>query len=145
MKKLLLLLVCTLLLLTVYSVTAQNIDLSQYSYVDLQNIAAQAQMEMMERPEFQEVEVPTGLYVVGKEIPAGQWTVTRTGIYSSIVTGDTLDSTQNSIANSKNHYSKILNDETPTYKITLLDGMYVQIIKNPIIFSSPIYVPFSFK
>lgn len=145
MKKLFSILILFVLLLTAFSVSAQNFDLSQFSYSDLQAIAAQAQKEMMNRPEFQSVEVPVGLYVVGREIPAGQWTVTKTGRSSMIETGDTLESNQNEIDVTPNFYYTTLDDRAESQTITLIEGMYVQIKFNPIIFSTPTGVTFSFK
>ena len=144
MKRLFVGIVFVLALVSVLSVSAQY-DLSGFSYTDLQNIVAQAQKEMMTRPEFQSVEVPVGLYVVGREIPAGTWTLSRTGTRNPSVTTGTELSNQNEIMINLAYYSVWLNDDAPVQNITLEEGKYVQVERAAVVFSTPTGVSFSFK
>lgn len=90
MKKFLL---AVLLLFLIFpSAVSEEIDLSNLSYNDLSVLRARCQEEMMTRDEWQEVEVPQGVYVVGKDIPEGKWTLCcKTGYMSVVSFGDTLD------------------------------------------------------
>lgn len=73
MKKAFCLLLIALLLIP--TAFAENIDLSGLSLVELAELRQRVQLAMMETDEWQEVTVPQGVYVVGKDIPAGTWTV----------------------------------------------------------------------
>lgn len=67
-------LVLSLILLT--SVSLAEVDLSSYSYDQLLELNRQVQFEIMSRPEWKEVTVPMGNYVIGEDIPAGKYTLT---------------------------------------------------------------------
>ena len=67
-------LVLSLILLT--SVSMAEVDLSSYSYDQLLDLNRQVQFEIMSRPEWKEVTVPAGIYVIGQDIPEGAYTLT---------------------------------------------------------------------
>lgn len=54
---------------------AQEVDLAALSWEELVELKAKINLELLTRKEWQEVEVPQGVYVVGEDIPAGKWTV----------------------------------------------------------------------
>lgn len=54
---------------------AQEIDLSGMSLAELTELRQRVQLAMFETDEWQEVTVPQGVWKVGKDIPAGTWTV----------------------------------------------------------------------
>ena len=148
MKKVVFYVVFLLTLLSAVSASAQNFDLSQFSYSELQSIVTQATKEMMSRSEFQAVEVPLGVYQVGKEIPAGQWTVTKAdkAWMSEVETGSTLKEDHNGIDMWGSGYnSSVLSDDNPSRTINLVDGYYVEISMGAVIFSTPTGPSFSFK
>lgn len=99
MKKLL----CTLLSLVLLCclalpVCAEEIDLSVLTWDELLDLKAQITMEQLTRDEWQEVEVPQGVWVVGEDVPVGKWTITcKTGYSTRIKWGKYLDKSQNNV------------------------------------------------
>ena len=73
MKKLVSILV--LVFLVVSSAAAEDFDLSGLSFDQLVQLQSRITMEIMQRDEWQEVTVPAGIYEVGKDIPAGTWSL----------------------------------------------------------------------
>ena len=53
---------------------SESIDLSGLSYDELVALKDRIDLAIWNSQEWQEVEVPQGLYVVGKDIPSGTWT-----------------------------------------------------------------------
>lgn len=74
MKKLVALALALVLLCS--TALAAEIDLSGMSLAELLELQQRVTMAMWETEEWQEVEVPAGVYEVGKDIPAGHWTIT---------------------------------------------------------------------
>ena len=60
------------------SVALADLDLSSFSYEDLLSISQQVSFEIMSRPEWKEITVPSGQWVVGKDIPAGFYSISPT-------------------------------------------------------------------
>ena len=54
---------------------AEGIDLSGLSFDELAALRDRCQLEMMQRDELKEVTIPQGVYIVGKDIPSGIWTI----------------------------------------------------------------------
>lgn len=77
MKKLLILFL--LLVLLAGSAAADPIDLSDMSFDELVALRDQLNLAIWNSQEWQEVTVPAGVYRIGKDIPAGHWSVTLTG------------------------------------------------------------------
>lgn len=50
-------------------------DLSSLSFVDLVLLREQINLAIWNSPEWQEVTVPPGVYEIGKDIPAGRWSI----------------------------------------------------------------------
>lgn len=88
MKRFLALVFCFLLLLAC-SVQAESIDLSGYSFEELLILQQRVNTALFESPEWKEVEVPMGVWDVGKDIPAGRWELRKspnsTGYWASVV------------------------------------------------------------
>ena len=63
-------------LITALSVAYADIpDISGLSFNELLALRAEVNKAMMESDNYQEVTVPQGIYEVGKDIPAGSWTI----------------------------------------------------------------------
>ena len=89
MKKLLVLLVlCTLLF---SSACASDIDLSGLSFDELIALKQKINLAIWNCEEWQEVTVPGGIYEIGKDIPAGYWTITPKDAITSFWYGDKLN------------------------------------------------------
>ena len=75
MKKLVALVVALILVSSVALATTVSFDFSGLSLAQLIEVQQQLTMAMWATEEWQEVEVPQGVWVVGEDIPAGTWTV----------------------------------------------------------------------
>lgn len=137
MKKIIAAVSALALAATMTVTAAAELDLSGYSWDDLIALRAQITHEQMSRDEWQEVEVPQGLWKVGEDIPAGKWTIRCTvGRVTHILVGDKLEynGTAVDLYESKDGaYAFIYADipgkegEMHAFDIELKDGQYVQI------------------
>lgn len=90
MKRIITLVLVLLCLAGVASAEAPN--LSGMSYEELVALKEQINLAIWNSQEWQEVEVPQGVWVVGKDIPAGKWTIKAAeGITANVYWGDELD------------------------------------------------------
>ena len=91
MKKLLILFL--LLVLLAGSAAADPIDLSDMSFDELVALRDQLNLAIWNSQEWQEVTVPAGVYRIGKDIPAGHWTIRVVGQNSFVLVSyfDILD------------------------------------------------------
>ena len=91
MKKLITICITFALVLALIPAAFADWDLSDLTFDDLIALRAQVQLEMMSRGEWEEVEVPQGVYKVGEDIPDGSWTIKCGGQnYTSVSVGDKL-------------------------------------------------------
>lgn len=146
------------LLAMVSCACAENIDLTGLSYVELVVLKARINLAMWESEEWQEVTVPHGLWVVGKDIPAGTWTVkcADTGRKSYMLKsckfewGDTLDDDGQGVAWSRrydsvniyNKFSDDYNGEITEYTLTVREGDYIYI--DPL-YNKAVFTPYAGK
>lgn len=135
MKKLVSILV--LVFLVVSSAAAEDIDLSGLSFDQLVQLQSRITMEIMQRDEWQEVTVPAGIYLVGRDIPAGKWNIKSSDPkYSFMMTwSKTLGADKNSLERDDVYnYHAVHNGDT--YALELTDGFYLMIDGAvPVIFS----------
>lgn len=84
MKKLLILAI--VLFMIPIAAADDGIDLSALSYAQLVDLQQRISAEIVTRPEWKEVTVPSGTWTVGKDIPAGEYSIsaTKTGGYLRI-------------------------------------------------------------
>ena len=57
------------------SVACAEYDLSSMSFDELISLREQLNLAIWNSKEWQKVEVPAGTYLIGKDIPAGHWTI----------------------------------------------------------------------
>lgn len=95
--------ICAILTLAIFlAVTAaafaDGVDLSSMTWEELLELKAAITLEQWSRDEWEEVEVPQGVWVVGEDIPAGKWTITcKTGYSTRVKWGKYLDKSQNDV------------------------------------------------
>lgn len=123
-----------LILVCVAATAAADTDLSSMTFDELVALNKAVVMEIMTRPEWKEVTVPGGTWFVGKDIPAGTYSITpaKGGGYIEIT-----DKSGNSIVN-----QGIRNMENAIGKVELLDGYVVYIERGSVIFSPAIGLGF---
>lgn len=73
MKRLFILILAALVLAG--SAAADGIDLSSMSFNELVALREQLNLAIWNSREWQEVEVPAGIWKIGEDIPAGHWTI----------------------------------------------------------------------
>lgn len=114
---------------------ADGIDLSALTWEELLELKAAITLEQWSRDEWEEVEVPQGVYKVGEDIPAGKWTVTcKYGTSSTISWCEKLDSTGHDVdiwglydmANVKNPNHKWTDkNDRLEYTFDAIEGHYI--------------------
>ena len=147
MKRILSLMLC-LLLLAPLIVSAEEIDLSAYTFEELVQLRQRISQELITRPEWKEVTVPQGVWKVGEDIPAGHWMISAVeGGYTGIIIGTALDQTGHEIDlnDSEFYFGKVLTSKRNDYfdplsdidaiDLMLYEGTYVIIDLGPAVFS----------
>ena len=138
-----------LALMTCIPACAGQIDLSGLSFEELVALRDRCQKEMMLRSEWQQVEVPQGVWRVGVDIPAGTWTIKCTaGAYTFIEWGTALDESGHDIAYSRGRQDSALvknprgaiteSGDRLEYTFTVKNGDYI-VIKD----SSATFYPYA--
>ena len=108
MKKILALVIILLSLFTV-SFAESSFNLSGLSYDKLVALKDQINLAMWNSAEWQEIEVPHGVYVIGEDIPAGKWTIKAADeIYATVYWGSRLNGAGTNIS----LYSEVYEGET---------------------------------
>lgn len=136
MKKLIVLFITCFFILSTCSALA--VDLSSMSFSELLELQEEVSKALWASDEFQEVTVPVGLYEVGKEIPAGKWTLKKA---SDEFTYFRL---ANKFSNGDIHDFAFYSDLEEESTIVAVEGQYIQISEHPVIFSTYVQT-FSFK
>ena len=145
MKKFLAL-ILTLLLLTTAVSSLADVDLAGMSFHELVALKDRINKAIWESQEWEEVTVPAGVYVVGKDIPAGHWTVRAAdGQWATIQWGDVLTESgrQLSYLGAIYEYELLTSPSNGTYEeddltetdFLLRDGLYVIIDDGQMVFS----------
>lgn len=146
MKKVLVVIIA--LILVVSMSASADINLSDMSFEELKALQQQITLALWACDEWQEVEVPAGVYQIGKDIPAGKWTISPVSGGSLIlVYGTKLDETGANIGMWDVICSELLYSkdsiwypagEPSNCTLILADGNYL-ILEDDTIFT--IYVP----
>ena len=104
-----------------------EIDLSGMTLAELLELQQRVTMAMWETEEWQEVEVPIGVYEIGVDIPAGHWTISAgVGPYTIDITlGKKLDQTGKGIDWADQIYSTHLANKD-SYMNSMFSGQYAE-------------------
>ena len=121
---------------------AEEIDLTTLTWEELLELKSAITLEQLTRDEWEEVEVPQGVYKVGEDIPAGKWTITcKTGYSCMFSFGDTLRDDGHSVSWSGIYdiayiYRSSGKDGDMTeYTFEAKDGYYIIIEDSPATFT----------
>lgn len=107
MKRILVLVLAVMMLIG--GAMAEGIDLSGMSFDELVALKEQLNLAIWNCQEWQEVEVPKGVWVVGEDIPAGKWTIKAAdGLTAYIGWGDMLNETGTDVSYNGNIYESEL-------------------------------------
>ena len=136
-----------LLLLALPFAAQADVDLSGMSYDELVALSDQINLAMWNSQEWQEVEVPQGIWLVGEDIPEGHWTIKPVdGVYAYITYGNILEDNKKEVSyKSKDYYSEnIVSAASGTYDegedlqqidIDAKSGSYIEISSGNVIFT----------
>lgn len=151
MKKLVGITLALVIILSVFTVVradSEKIDLSGMTYDELVALKDRINLAIWQSDEWQEVEVPQGVWKVGEDIPAGKWTIKALPSKNTMVTMGT--EVKNGGTDVKAKAYQVIDD--PGYRyyedgtsvsewtIELEEGMYIQIQ-----FGSAVFMPYSGK
>lgn len=150
---------CILLVFCLFSsvAIAESIDLSGMTIEELVALQERCQLEIMKSDKWQEVTVPAGVYQIGKEIPAGHWTIKPIdGETAEVSWGTALDESKagidtwntrfvnfEQITSPTASYAKYNNIESVSWE--LRDGDYLIIQSSAVVFTPYAGVSFTFK
>lgn len=144
MKKLLCILLACLCITPAF---ADDIDLSGMSYDELVRLKDRINLYMWLSDEWQEVKVPSGLWEIGVDIPAGHWTLTANpeASYVQIWYSDSLNESGKDINRySKQYYSADIwgaewsyfqEGQLSSIDIDMQEGFYLKIDHGYVIFT----------
>lgn len=128
--------------------TAESIDISGLSFDDLVALNEKVNLAIWSSEEWQEVTVPQGVWKVGKDIPAGKWSLTALQTKNGkayIQYGSQLEENKNEIKYrylrdyvwivSKIH-ERLESSDVTEYTVELRDGDYFIVDSNygPVVF-----------
>ncbi len=119
-----------LMLSTVTFAHAEFFDLSSLSYDELIALHKQVSMAIMQSDEWKEVTVPVGTYVIGEDIPAGNYTVVYDGGMQACL--------YITSPNERYKDAHLLGDIWESYtigKLSLSDGQVLEITYGSVVFS----------
>ena len=147
MKRIFSMVLCIALLIALPVAGFADVDLSAMSYDELVALKDRINLAMWECEEWQEVEVPQGIWQVGVDIPAGHWTIIASdgSGYCSVQIGRELDKTgkgvedyfdygyANLVSSSNSYFEK--NTGIESIDFYLVDGEYVVIEGATVIFT----------
>lgn len=103
MKRLVSMFLC-MLLVPMYALA--DVDLSGMTYDELVALKDKINLALWQSDEWQEVEVPQGIWVVGEDIPVGKWTIRHTDGVSNtyVIWSDAIDASGASLSYSGKLY-----------------------------------------
>lgn len=138
MKKRIALVLALVLALSLVSVSLAESKYESYTFDQLQAEYLAVLEAMWKTEEWQSVEVPAGVYQVGVEIPAGEWTLSNDS-YFLVVIGTKLDATKTEIASGSvtAHALVEKEDYKNGWTVALTSGEFI-VISEVVYFSVPV-------
>lgn len=118
MKKLILVALAVAMLLPCIALAApQTIDLEAMSFDDLKKLSNDVFKAMMASADFKEVPVPAGSYVIGDQIPAGEYNISTKSVMATIT-----------VTNKESSFPdlKIISEGEDIGRMVLEDGMSIE-------------------
>ena len=138
MKRIVSLFLALILVCMAAACAAESIDLSGLSFDELMSLRQALDAEIMSRPEWKEVAVPAGTWVVGKDIPAGSYCIKSEKGYVNVTVWRKV---KDDYSNNGLVYNELIKPESPLGKIELEDGFILD-LGRPVVFTPPMSLGF---
>ena len=145
MKKVMTIFITLALVLALAPAAFADVDLSGMTFDELVALRDQIDLAIWNSQEWQEVEVPQGVWRVGEDIPAGKWTVKPvSGGQTYVKIGASLNETGTAIDLSKSSGELLraedwpkFNPKTdvPSWDIEVKEGQYISMEYGPAVFT----------
>lgn len=145
MKKVMTICITLALVLALSPAAFADVDLSGMTFDELVALRDQINLAIWNSQEWQEVEVPQGVWRVGEDIPAGKWTVKPVpGGQTYVKIGASLNETGTEIDLSKSSGELLraedwpkFNPKTdvPSWDIEVKEGQYISMEYGPAVFT----------
>lgn len=116
-----------------------EIDLSGMSFAELVDLQQQITAAIMQTDEWQEVKVPSGFYEIGRDIPAGRWTLRPAGGSAYVAVHETY---ADALADEATIFGEAIFDDDE-YVIEVDEGMGLEL--SGAVYFTPYTASFSFK
>lgn len=151
MKRALAAVAALVLLLALAPAAFADVDLSGMTFDELVALKDQINLAIWNSAEWQEVEVPQGVWQVGADIPAGKWTIkVNSGHYSIISIGPKLNDTKTGLAYPYKAAQMVYNPNYHLYTagkqtewtVDFVEGDYVFVDDEPAVFTPYAGKPF---
>ena len=144
MKKVMTICITLALVFALAPVAFADVDLSGMSFDELVALRDQIDLAIWNSQEWQEVEVPQGLYKVGADIPAGKWTIRApSGEANTVKIGSELDDNGTDVnfrgdsrmIIGENYTGWTVSGACDFWTVDLRDDQYVCIKNGPAVFT----------
>lgn len=144
MKKVMTICITLALVLALAPAAFAGVDLSGMSFDELVALRDQIDLAIWNSQEWQEVEVPQGLYKVGADIPAGKWTIRApSGEANTVKIGSELDDNGTDVnfrgdsrmIVGENYTGWTVSGACDFWTVDLRDDQYVCIKNGPAVFT----------
>ena len=145
MKKLVsLLILCALLTAPALA----EIDLSGMTFEELVDLRAQVDLAIFASDGWQEVTVPAGAYVIGRDIPAGYWTIAPvSGAWADVTWGSRFDASGTDIDWDNKYASEIILSSTASiYRTGDIESVSWELKEGTVLLiehASVVFTPFA--
>lgn len=145
MKKLITICITLALVLALAPAAFADVDLSGMTFDELVALREQIDLAIWSSQEWQEVEVPQGLYIIGTDIPAGKWTIRAApGGQTTAHVGKQLneDGTDIKFASGSSQLIRSADwfafdpvKDVQSWDVELKDGYYISFTYGPAVFT----------
>lgn len=143
MKRILSIALCLFLVLSMSAISFADFDFSGMSLEELVALKDQINLAIWNSEDWQEVEVPQGIWEVGADIPAGKWDIKPlSGYVVSVEIGNSLTESGHIddyvfskfiISEERNSYDPA--SSVSSYTFNLLEGQFVSISDGVAVFA----------
>lgn len=124
----------------------KNTDISSLSFDELISLRQQIDMAIWASDGWQEVEVPSGVYIVGEDIPAGRWTINISDNHSDIpVCAFAVYGTPDDFYDSHGCVSNAYLQVGTPYNANIIDGQLINITGETVVFQPSLGAALGFK